>query len=91
MKTGCPIIELQGLLGLVEMTKKLGLASACEGEEGRKCPKEQFPPVRKRPLTAPVVTAAAVQQRPPAGKLEQPAGAPSRKVHGDAAEGEGRA
>lgn len=90
--TNCPIIGLEGLLGLVELTERFLAASASEREEGSRCTsKERYPPAsERRPAACAVAQAAAGQPSSPAVAAQSTARAQARRIHADTAEGGGR-
>src|SRR5215212_2457541 len=89
--TNCPIIGLQGLLGLLALVERLEAAHISEGEEDRRCrPEEQFPPVHSRQRAASSVEGASTGQSQAASGEPQPSSAtPLRGTRHDAAEGGG--
>jgi hypothetical protein len=89
--TNCPIIGLEGLLGLLALVERLQAAHISEGEEGRQCrPQEQFPPVHSRQRAASSVEGASTAQSQAASGEPQPSsGTPLRGTRHNAAEGGG--
>jgi hypothetical protein len=93
INANCPIIGLEGLLGLVEVVEKLKEAAhTTQGEVGQQCPKEQFPPAckpRLEPASAIMVEAAADEPPSGAGEPQPLASVPTRRAR-EVHEGGGR-
>src|SRR5215211_3691010 len=82
ISANCPIIGLEGLLGLLGAVERLGESRLAQtvGEEGQRCPREKrLPPVseQRRAGTA-VAQAASDQPQTPAVADEPAPGAPAR-------------
>src|SRR5829696_9152987 len=88
VNANCPIIGLEGLLGLLGAVERLGESRLAQtvGEEGQRCPREKrLPPVseQRRAGTA-VAQAASDQPQTPAVADEPAPGAPARAEHASA-------